>query len=123
MRAALLMVLATVFATGCESTSSSWKRKLDSPLGVERAEGVMMIDAAKDWSAVPLLIDTLEDDDVSVRVLAVQTLRRMTERKFKFLPYGPERERRQGVRRWRGWWSAEGKFLKTSGGSQAGGAS
>lgn len=109
----MLAVLA-----GCGgSRRLTWQQKMDSSAGVERAQAVMVIGEQKNWSAIPRLIERLEDDDVSVRVLAKQTLHDMTGRDFGYNAYADEIERREAVERWKTWWNSEGR----SGGASASG--
>jgi hypothetical protein len=72
-------------------------------------------------SAIPQLIERLEDDDVSVRMMADRSLRDMTGRDFGYVAHAPEPERRQTVRRWREWWDSEGRTGAASPAGQTGG--
>jgi hypothetical protein len=55
-------------------------------------------------SAVPALIDALEDGEPSVRETAVLSLRRLTKREFDFDPNAREADRERRIRDWRKWW-------------------
>jgi hypothetical protein len=94
---------------GCGGPRLTWQQKMNSSAGVERAQAVMVVGERKMWAAIPQVINRLEDDDVSVRVLAIHTLRDMTGSDFGYSAYAPERERREAVARWRSWWETEGK--------------
>lgn len=87
----------------------SWKQKMESSAGVERAQAVMDVAEQNEWSDIPRVIERLEDDDETVRLMAVGTLREMTGREFGYKAYAPEHERRKSAERWRNWWEAEGK--------------
>ncbi len=61
------------------------------------------------WSAIPRLIERLDDQNADVRSAAAASLRRLTN---TFLGYRAEaslRRRRGGADRWRTWWSQEGR--------------
>ena len=103
-------VLVPALLLGCGGGRKlTLEQKMDSAAGVERAQAVMAIGERKDWTAIPYVIGRLEDDDVSVRVLAKETLREMTGRDFGYNAYGPEDERREAVQRWKAWWNSEGR--------------
>ena len=55
-------------------------------------------------SAVPALIDALEDSEPSVRETAVLSLRRLTKREFGFDPSARAADRERRIREWRKWW-------------------
>ena len=117
---ALLFGAIIVLSVGCGGTSLTYEQKVESSSGVERTQGMMAIGERRDWSRIPRLIDGLEDDDVTVRQMAVQSLRNMTGRNYGYVPYARERERRQAVQQWRSWWDAEGHkgpSTATAGGS------
>ena len=105
---ALLLGAIILLSVGCGGTSLTYEQKVESSSGVERTQGMMAIGERRDWSRIPNLMDGLDDDDVTVRHMAVQSLRDMTGRNYGYVPYARERERRQAVQQWRAWWKAEG---------------
>lgn len=69
-------------------------------------------------SAVPELIDALEDSEPSVRETALLSLRRLTHREFGFDPSAREAERERRIREWRKWWErSSAAEAKASGGT------
>ena len=54
-----------------------------------------------DRSAVPALVDRLEDEDEAVRFYAILALERLTGTRLGYDYGAPEMERRAGVDRWR----------------------
>jgi len=102
--AALVLLWVCV---GCGGTKMTWQQQLDSPAGVERAQGVMTVGEQNIQPAIPQLIDLLEDDDVSVRVVTVRTLRDMTGKEFGYVAYADAPERRAAAGRWRTWWQSQ----------------
>ena len=105
---ALLFGAIVVLSVGCGGPSLTYEQKLGSSSGVERTQGMMAIGERHDWARIPRLVDGLEDNDVTVRHMAVQSLRDMTGKNYGYVPYARERERRQAVLEWRSWWDAEG---------------
>jgi len=58
----------------------------------------------KSVSAVPLLIDALEDAEPAVREAALGALRALTGKDLRFDPMGSESDRAKKVKAWRDWW-------------------
>jgi hypothetical protein len=67
-------------------------------------------------SAVPGLIDALEDPEPSVRETAVLSLRRLTKREFGFDPSAREADRERRIREWRKWWERSSEAAAAPGG-------
>ncbi len=55
-------------------------------------------------SAIPALIDALEDSEASVREAADVALRAITGQDFQFDPGAKDAERQKRVKAWRDWW-------------------
>lgn len=68
---------------------------------IERIEATIAAGEAGDASAVPLLVDRLEDEDDAVRFYAIQALTRITGQDMGYRYYEPSWERARAVRRWR----------------------
>ena len=103
--AALVIVLT---CAGC-GQKMTYEQQLDSAAGVERVQGIMTVGERKIWSAIPRLIEFLEDRDVSVRLAAVRTLREMTGKEFGYVAHADEHERREAANRWKAGWESEGR--------------
>jgi HEAT repeat protein len=58
----------------------------------------------KSTSAVPALIDALEDSEAAVREAALGALRALTGKDLRFDPMASEAERSKKVKAWREWW-------------------
>lgn len=54
---------------------------------------------------IPYLIDSLENDDLYVRLYAIQILESLTGETRGFQPHSPRRARLTKVRDWRRWWA------------------
>jgi len=67
----------------------------------ERARAAVAIAKRGDRSAIPLLVDRLEDVDPAVRFYAIQALHRLTGEDFGYRYYDREESRLAAVRRWR----------------------
>ena len=56
-----------------------------------------------DRSAIPRLVQDLDDHDSAIRFAAISALKRMTGQDFGFKYYDSEWNRRSAVQRWRNW--------------------
>lgn len=54
-------------------------------------------------SAISFLVDLLESETLNVRSKSAQLLRKFTDQKFRFVAYGPKKDRDKAVAAWRGW--------------------
>jgi len=85
------------------------EQHLGSPWPNVRRAAAEEIGRRDRWSAIPRLIERLDDSDGDVRGAAAASLRRLTN---TFLGYRAEASlsrRRGGADRWRTWWSQEGR--------------
>jgi hypothetical protein len=60
-----------------------------------------------DRSAIPLLIQNLDNDDPAVRFYANDALKKLTSLDFDFLYYQDEDTRRAAVERWKQWYAGQ----------------
>jgi HEAT repeat protein len=67
----------------------------------ERILAIQAAGQAKDQSAVPLLVDRLEDEDDAVRFFAILALDRITGQRLGFDYAQPPSRRAAAVERWR----------------------
>ncbi|MFM8981120.1 MAG: HEAT repeat domain-containing protein [Planctomycetia bacterium] len=56
---------------------------------------------------LPAVIELLDDDDATVRLMAGRTLRALTGHDTGYRPYAPPDELRAQVEAWRAWWAAQ----------------
>lgn len=78
-------------------------RGLDSPLPQQRMEAAVRAAERQDTSAVPGIVPLLESDDPAVRMVAVQSLERITGQTLGYDHSADEPERRAAVERWVRW--------------------
>ena len=56
---------------------------------------------------VPAVIELLDDEDATVRLMAGRTLRALTGHDTGYRPYAPPDTLRAQVEAWRAWWAAQ----------------
>jgi hypothetical protein len=96
------MVLVGVWPlAGCRLGRAKQGVNLSSPDPNDRAKAVIIVGQSGEASAVPLLVDRLEDEDEAVRFYAIQALVKIagTDRGYRY--YEPFWQRARAVRRWR----------------------
>lgn len=98
--AVVLTVALACCATGCSSRAAE-RARLRSGNPIERAVAAKRLGAWRDEQAAPGLIGLLEDDDHGVRMIAINSLRRLFGTDLGYRYYAEERERAQAVDRWR----------------------
>ena len=97
--------LAALGATG-DSRLVPYIRDAEQPTW----EGTLLLESARtrvrlgDWSAMPILINGLESDEVFVRGLCAQSLYQATNEKLGFDAHASLPEREASIARWRAWW-------------------
>ncbi len=107
----MVLILGVLAAAGCFSFNPkplTEEQKMNSSAGVEREQAVVDAGLRQDRARIPTLINRLEDDDVAVRLAAINSLRSMTGKDFGYVAYDDEMTRRAAVTRWREWWRKEG---------------
>jgi hypothetical protein len=58
-----------------------------------------------DLSGVPILIEWLEHDKDTDRLLSFTTLKRLTNQTFDYDPYGADADRKAAAAQWKKWWT------------------
>ncbi len=87
-----------LLVTGCVG---GYPPGLTSPDPAARIRAIRQIAEKGQSSAVPLLVNRLEDEDEAVRFYAIGALVRLTGSDQGYKYYAPERERTEAVKRWR----------------------
>lgn len=107
----LLMAAASAGCFGHQPLTE--EQKMNSSAGVERTQAVLSVGERQDRSKIPTLINRLEDDDVAVRIAAINSLRSMTGQDFGYVAYDSEVKHRAAVVKWRAWWRTQGSNAPT----------
>ena len=83
---------------------------LQAPWPVVRREAAEEMGRRGSWGAIPALLDGLADGDAEVRAASAASLNRLTNRSFGFDARARPAARTAATRRWREWWSIEGRL-------------
>jgi len=86
---------------GCRSDRRVVKPDIQSPEVAGRIAGIRQAVVSGDVSALPLLVDRLEDHDPAVRFAAIIALEKLTGRRMGFSYGHCDEERAAAVQRWR----------------------
>ena len=100
---ALVVALLMAALSGCGGESAQ-VRRLGSPVAQERFQALHWLAEHGSEAAVPAFIDSLRDEDPSVRWAAIQALRERTGETFDYRPEDPEPRRAKAAERWQRWW-------------------
>lgn len=87
-----------VVVAGCVG---GYKPDLQSPDPAARIRAIVEVANEGKTSAVPALVDRLEDEDEGVRFYAIEALKRLTGEDMGYRYYESAYERRPAVERWR----------------------
>jgi hypothetical protein len=79
-----------------------------SPEPAARIAAITEADAKSDRSAIPHLIESLQNDDPVVRMAAIRTLQDMTGQTLGYQYWAGETERIAATRRWEQWYASNG---------------
>lgn len=95
-----LIPACSALAGGCFATSEPG---LHSPDPAMRLEAVVEAAARHDQGAISALIPLLGSSDAAERLLAIDTLERLTGQRFGYDYAAPEYQRRLAIARWMEW--------------------
>lgn len=106
----LRTTLASIFMIACLPTlpvgcslSTGVRPDFSSPLPQDRLAAIAKARRTNDPAAVEPLIGLLGSDDPLVRLVASDTLTRITGEDFGYDPASKDTQRRQAIERWRAW--------------------
>ena len=101
----LLVLEAWLVCPGCNGAGRpvSIAAGLQAELPQERAAACVRAGATRDRSAVPLLVERLDDPAEDVRFFAIAALERITGQTLDYRYYSAPAERQAAVQRWRRW--------------------
>ena len=94
------IMLGALIGTGCRLGLTD-SVDFGSPEPASRIRAIRAAADRRDLTAVPLLVDRLEDEDEAVRFYAIAALRRLTARDHGYRYYHPAAARDRAVKRWR----------------------
>jgi hypothetical protein len=101
-------LLLAVLATGCANDRPRPIKPSDDlfdPNPSRRVQAVTQVRRTGASEHVSTLIELLDDEDETVRLMAGTALRDLTGRDSGYLPYATPAERRLQVEAWRRWWA------------------
>ena len=90
-------------ASGCVSAPEGF----DSPEPAARLRAISKASAQHDTSAIPQLIESLDNDDPVVRLAAIRALEDMTGQTLGYEYAAPAWERTQQVAAWKDWYDQQ----------------
>jgi len=96
----VLLAPCGLYFLGCQSPTPS-PASIQSADPDERIRAIRTAADARDASAVPLIVDRLEDEDSAVRFFAILALDRITGQRFGYDYGAPAVQRAAAVQRWR----------------------
>lgn len=100
--------LTVIFALWSLSSSLACRGKLPPPdAAAEEVEakipGIKRAGETHDRSALPALVEALDDEDPAVRLFAIAALEKFTGDRFGYEYYFDEEQRKPSLGRWREW--------------------
>lgn len=87
--------------TGCARPPFEYPAALNAERPNDRVAAIRHATEIRDRSAIPLLVDRLEDEDEAVRFYAILALERLTGTRMGYEYHAPEAQRLRAVQRWR----------------------
>lgn len=110
------LALLAAASAGCSGPGATPCRPIAAALQsgnpADRAGGAIRASQTNEQSAVPLLVELLEDPAADVRLFAIQALKRLTGQTLGYHYYDPPSRRRQAADRWRQWLQARAAGLR-----------
>lgn len=92
-----------------KADDAALERHLGAPWPNVRREAASELGRRGGTSAVPVLLEHLDDEDPGVRLAVVASLRRLTHRFFGFRASASPSARLEAERRWWDWWRVQAK--------------
>jgi hypothetical protein len=90
-----------VIATGCHSANRPLRANIQSPDSSERILAIKAAADSGDKTAVPLIVDRLEDEDQGVQFFAILSLEKLTGKRLGYEISQPPAQRVAAIERWR----------------------
>ncbi len=102
----LLLLATAACASNDRPRSIKPEYDLHDPDPMIRMQAIHAVSRSGDRTQVPQLIEMLDDQDEAVRMVAIGTLRELTDYDSDYKAYAPRTERRAQVQQWRDWYAA-----------------
>jgi HEAT repeat protein len=99
-----------LLASGCASAPEGF----DSPEPAARLRAISKAAAEKDRSAIPHLIESLDNDDPVVRLAAIRTLEDLTGQTLGYDYAAPTWKRAEQVAAWKDWYDHQSLEFRDS---------
>jgi hypothetical protein len=97
---AATILLASITLSGCYSPEPASLTSKNAPSLIP---AIKQAADQNDRSAIPLLVQDLDDHDSAVRFAAINALRQMTEQDFDYHYYVGKYDRQAAIGRWQQW--------------------
>jgi hypothetical protein len=94
----LIPLIFALTALGCAPPASVGG--LNSPDPASKLYAIRAAGESRDRTAIPALVEQLENDDPAVRVFSINALERITGERLGYNPYADDVARRASVERW-----------------------
>ena len=101
---AIRIVLTLAGATSVlmlSCTPQTQREAMEAYAPADRIRAVESAAKSGDMDLVPALVDRLDDEEVAVRMAAIEALERLTGKTLGYVPWAPFTERRTAVEAWR----------------------
>jgi HEAT repeat protein len=95
----MLAMVAMSTGVGCQPPRAS-EGGFDSPDPASKLYAIHRAGQQRDASAIPHLIEQLNNDDPAVRMYAIEALERITGSRLGYSPYASLMDRNEAVLRW-----------------------
>ncbi len=102
-----ILILVLLSITSCQSkfpfVNINYLKGINSRDPAIRVKSIARAAKMKDFRAIPLLIDRLEDEDSAVRLAANEALKHITGKDFGYREFDPPAKKIEAIHRWREW--------------------
>jgi|CXWL01.1.fsa_nt_gi hypothetical protein len=99
--AVMASIMAVTLAAGCGDGVGAYRPSIQSEDAHERILAIRAAADSQDHSAIPLIVDRLEDDDEAVQIFAFIALNKITGERMGYELGQDDRAREQAIERWR----------------------
>lgn len=108
----IIFVGAGILVGGCFAPDPI---SLKSEYAVDKIPAIKLAAQKDDRTAIPTLIDSLDDPDTAIRLAAIEALQKMTGQTFGYVYYDDDSQRRPAIMQWKQWLSDHPEAVKPAG--------